>query len=70
VIQKRKAKQRKVDEALPLSRNGYWGAGKGDGKNHPERGSKLIFKKGTAAIAGAWQPGSPLDPPEAPEAQP
>jgi hypothetical protein len=65
VIQKRNAKQRKADAGVDLSRTGYWGHGRG-----PEAGSKLIFKPKSAGIAGAWQPGSPNEPPVAPEAQP
>ena len=71
MIQKRNAKQRKVDAGADLSRTGYWGAGRGGIEdNRPEMGSKLIFKPGTASIAGAWQPGRPGDPPAVPGEQP
>ena len=71
MIQKREAKQRRVDAGESLSRTGYWGAGKHDGANHPGQGSKLRFKPGTACIAGAWLPGKDeAEKPAAPKDQP
>jgi len=71
MISRRNAKQRKAEAGEPLSRNGYWGAGKTEpGNNSPKPGSKLIFKPGTAAIAGVWEPGSDGDPPATPHEQP
>jgi hypothetical protein len=65
MIQKRKTKQRKVDEGLPLSRSP-----KHQGDPIPTT-SKLIFKPGTAGIADVWHAGNKDVPaPAAPEEQP
>lgn len=64
MIQKRLAKQRRVQQGIPLRQ-----------ADPPERAvvpstARLIFKEGTAGIAGVWHPGQDKEPPPPPEEQP
>jgi len=64
MIQKRRAKQRKVDQGLPLSRAPAQ-------QGRPAFGTRLIFKEGTAGVVGEWVPGTKgKERPPSPEDQP
>ncbi len=67
MMQKRRAKQRKIQDGVPLSRNPRPDA---DDAAIPTS-ARLVFKPGTAAIQSVWVRGkSEGEPPPAPEAQP
>lgn len=67
MMQKRRAKQRRIEDGLPLSRNPRPDAEEA----RIPTSAKLVFKPGTAGIQSIWVRGkSEGDPPPAPEDQP